>query len=180
MWPGAGSHAHERQAPRPRAPGASAALPPASLGGTCVTSLHFLCSPPPRGEVVPLPGWPRRPRARQPANPEGLSGPVHGPEPSERPSNTPQTRLPPGAAAQVVPARGRLMGSSAAGARGWRPRRCRSRRATQQPEAQVSGSGRRAAPLHTAVHWRPTAGPPGGELPGRRGCPNRAPGSQAL
>lgn len=44
------------------------------------------------------------------------------------------------------------MGSSATGVRGWRPRRCRSRRATQQPEAQVSDSRRQAVLLHTAVH----------------------------
>lgn len=55
------------------------------------------------------------------------------------------------------------MGSSATGVRGWRPRRCRSRRATLQPEAQVSDSRRRAAPLHTAVHRGSTAGLPGGD-----------------
>lgn len=55
------------------------------------------------------------------------------------------------------------MGSSATGVRGWRPRRCRSRRATLQPEAQVSDSQKRAAPLHTAVHRGSTAGLPGGD-----------------
>lgn len=100
-----------------------------------MTSLHFPCSHPPR-ESSPRAQLTAAPILGNVQTSRVLLGPTTVLSPLRDLLKLRKSAFPRGAAAEVVPVRGRLMGSSATGVRGWRPRRCRSRRATQQPEAQ--------------------------------------------
>lgn len=115
-----------------------------------MTSLHFPCSHPPSEKVVPRPRLTSAPTLGSSTQTSRvLPDPTAVLRPLRDLLKLRKSVLPQGAAEEVVPVRGRPMGSSAVGARGWRLRRCRSRRATQQPEAQVSDSGDQ--PAHCAL-----------------------------